>query len=134
MELRNLVGSHILSGIEVGTEKTKRYFREEPCNYIKFTLDGVTYLAREDPDDGYRSYMEELEIVEGTCKIKLPDVSVFCHMRGDTEYEVNDVLVFTDAMNCKEILAIGTENTNDYYPYCVLEYTPENMSCNADKK
>lgn len=44
--------------------------------------------------------------------------------------EVDDILVFVDVKNGKEILKVGTGNTDDYYPYCVLEYTPENLSCN----
>lgn len=47
--------------------------------------------------------------------------------------ERNDILVFHDVMNGKEILAIGTGNFDDYYPYCVLEYTPENMFCNEGR-
>ena len=88
-------------------------------------------MALEDPDDGYRSYMHELEIVEDPCKIKLPSIFVCCHMRENGNYENNDILVFVDFENGKEILEIGTGNYDDYYPYCVLHYYPENMSCNG---
>jgi hypothetical protein len=44
--------------------------------------------------------------------------------------EKNDILCFTDVLSNEVILKIGTGNTNDYYPYCVMEYTPENMYCN----
>lgn len=131
MELKDLAGNHILSGIEVGQKTVERYFYQEACNYIKFTIDGTTYMALEDPDDGYRSYMHELEIVEEPCKIKLPNIFVCCHMRGNGDYENNDILVFVDFENKKEILEIGTGNYDDYYPYCVLNYYPENMSCNG---
>ena len=79
-ELKDLIGKHILSGVETGVLKRKRYWREEECAYVKFTLDGVTYLAIEDPDDGYRSYMEELEISEIPCKVNLPNIEVLCKM------------------------------------------------------
>jgi hypothetical protein len=53
-ELKDFVGKHILSGIEFSTMIRKDYWGEdESVNYIKFTLDGITYLAVEDPDDGY---------------------------------------------------------------------------------
>lgn len=130
MELKDLVGSHILSGIEMGTIRRNAYGYFEQCEFIKFTLDGVTYKAVENPDDGYRSYMDELETEDEPCKIKLPNIEVCCHMMGDCLYEKNDVLVFVDSKSGKEILKIGTQNTNDYYPYCILEYTPENMYVN----
>lgn len=131
MQLNEFIGEHILSGIEVGTMQIDDYSWTEICNYIKFTLDGVTLLAAEDPSDGYRSYMRELAIVEEPCKIKLPDIRVCCTMRPDDgKWCKNEVLSFIDVLSGKEILAVGTENYDDYYPYCILEYSPENMYCN----
>lgn len=131
MKLEELTGSHILKGIETGEITREDRWGELNCNYIKFTLDETTYMAIEDPDDGYRSYMEELQTTEEPCRIKVPDIQVVCHMRED-EYEACDVLEFIDAMNGKKILAVGTANIDDYYPYCVMEYTPENMYCNEE--
>ena len=132
MELNDLIGNHVLTGIEYGQKIVRQHFCEENCNYVKFTIDGITYMALEDPDDGYRSYMNELEIVEEPCKIKLPNILVCCHMKGDGEWAKNDILIFVDIENGKTILEIGTENYDDFYPYCVLNYYPENMSCNED--
>jgi hypothetical protein len=134
VELKDLTGKHILSGIEIGKVVREAWYggTEEP-NCVKFTLDGVTYMAVEDPSDGYRSYMEDLVVVEEPCKIRLPDVEVICHMKEDDRYERNDVLVFVDALNGKTILELGTANYDDYYPYCVMEYIPENMNCNATR-
>lgn len=135
IELESLVGEHILSGIETGQRTWLNCFgSEEDTEYIKFTLDDKTYLAIENPDDGYRSYMEDLEIVDEECEVKIPNIRVCCHMRDSNRYEKHDVLVFVDIANGKEILAVGTGNFDDYYPYCVFEYTPENMSCNQNKK
>ena len=128
VELQSLTGKHILSGIETGCVGYGE------ANYVKFTLDGVTYLAVEDPEDGYRSYMEDLVIEDSSCKIRLPNIEVVCHMMEDGRYERNNVLVFVDARNGKTILKIGTENYDDYYPYCVMDYRPENMSCNSGKE
>lgn len=129
MELKDLVGTHILSGIEVGTIGRKVYGDFEQCEFVKFTLDGVTYIAEENPDDGYRSYMDELRIEDEPCKIKLPNIEVLCHWIGDND----DILHIFDANNGKEILVIGTERIDDYYPICVLRYTPENMYCNQER-
>lgn len=138
MELNELVGEHILSGIETGTKQIEGFWGEETCNFVKFTLDGVTYLALEDPDDGYRSYMEELQIVEERCKFPLPNVKVICVMRKSEEeygfHQEDDILSFIDAISRKEILAIGTANTDDYYPWCVMEYYPQNMACNGAER
>lgn len=139
MQLMDLVGTHVLSGIEVGQDRKQTWgYRTELYNFVKFTLDGVTYFAAEDPDDGYRSYMEELRIVDEPCKISLPNIQVVCTMRDDdSEYrwrnQADEILSFVDAKNGKEILAIGTANTADYYPWCVMEYKPENMACNGAK-
>ena len=133
-ELENLVGKHILSGIEIGVMDCKSVWGElYHCNFIKFTLDGVNYLAMEDPADGYRSYMSGLEISDTPCKIRLPNIEVVCRMRSDGRWERNDVLEFIDILNGEIILAVGTANYDDYYPYCVLEYAPENMSCNEGR-
>lgn len=135
IKLEDLCGKHILSGIEVGSMKVEGFWRGfKDANYIKFTLDDTTYLSIENPDDGYRSYMEDLAVVDEGCSIELPNIEVVCTMREDGRYGKNDILVFVDTGNGKEILAVGTGNTGDYYPYCVLEYNPENMSCNEERR
>jgi hypothetical protein len=133
MELENLKGCHILKGIELGTREVDGFWKKTNSNYIKFTLDDTTYLAVEDEADGYRSYMRELEIVDEKCKIKIPNIQVVCKMRKE-RYEDCDILEFIDLMNGEMILAIGTGNTNDYYPYCCFEYYPEKMACNEERR
>ena len=132
MELKDLVGKHILQGIELGTEPADQGFWSVDSNFILFALDGVTYKATENPDDGYRSYLNDLEIVDKKPHIKIPDVEVVGIMREDDDSEKNDVIEFRDVNNGRCVLAIGTGNTYDYYPYCVLSYKSENMSCNDE--
>ena len=133
MKLENLKGQHILQGIEVGVMDIKNVWDEkESVNFVKFCLDGTTYLATEDPDDGYRSYMNELETVDEGCAVKLPDIRVFCKMRAYDRYG-SDILEFYDIESAKCILAVGTDCSDSYYPYCVLEYYPENMACNKGR-
>ena len=134
MQLEDLKGKHTLSGIEIGSrEFDDGYGYMEERGFVKFVLDGKTYMAVEDPSDGYRSYMEELRVTDEECAVKLPDISVCCVMKDDSEWGTNDVLEFVDLGNGNIILAIGTQNTDDYYPYCVMEYFPEKMSCNEGK-
>lgn len=140
MKLSELVGTHVMTGVETGTVQIKdwrdKFF--ENCNYVKFKLDGVTYMAVEDPDDGYRSCCRDLEIVDERCRISLPQILVECKMRGNSYYgfnskEINDILEFYDAGNNQMFMAVGTGNTEDYYPYFVFEYKPELLSCNVMK-
>lgn len=131
MKLEDLCGKHILSGIEFGSMED---LYGDIVNYLMFTLDGKTYRAVEDSDDGYRSFCRELEIVECECKTKLPDIKVFCEYQdiigGGVWDEEADVLVVVDAKSQLPILRVGTGNTNDYYPYCVMHWMPENMAIN----
>lgn len=136
MELKELTGKHFLSGVEMGTETFVGFWgREETRSFVKFTLDGVHYMATEDPDDGWRSYCQGLEIADMPPAVTFPPVEVIGAMMPDREewWETNDVLVLTDAITGKSVLEVGTANTNDYYPCCHFEYHPENMACNAAK-
>lgn len=121
MELTELQGTHIWSGIEVGCNK------DDDAQYVKFTLDGVTYLAIEDPDDGYRSFMQELRIVSEPRKVALPNVNVMCHYSGESD---SDILEFYECATKNLIMRIGTDEIDNYYPYCVMEYYPEKLSIN----
>lgn len=135
MDFNDLIGAHVLSGIETGKRDVERHFGKEECNFVKITLDGVTYLATENTDDGYRSYMDELQIVEERCKFALPDIKVVCTRRSGGSWDVcgYDVLDFIDIETGKKILAIGTDHTESYYPMCIMEYHPENMACNSGR-
>lgn len=131
MELKDLCGKHILSGIETGVVKQDG----EQCNYIKFCLDGVCYLAVEDPSDGWRSYCQELIITSEPCKIKIPNVEVIGTMNYDEFNERDDdVLTLIDAITGKEVLSVGTLSFDDWYPCCLMEWTPENLSCNIGRE
>ena len=137
MELKDLVGIHLMTGIETGTIKINGWwYKSNNCNYVKFRLDNVTYMAVEDPEDGYRSCCNELEIVDEECKTKLPAILVECKMREDSNVtgwrkEKNDILEFYDAVKKQMLMAVGTGNIDDYYPYFVFAYMPELLSCNS---
>ena len=124
MELKDLVGKHLLSGVDYTNGS------DGEMNVL-FCLDGVTYEAREDPDDGYRSYMKDLKTTKKRCTNEFPAQPVVCEWTdSESNYGVDDILLIKDAKNGLVVLKIGTCNTNDYYPWCEMEYTPENLSCN----
>lgn len=135
MKLNELAGKHILQGIELGETTARDWCGEKTVQCVKFTLDGITYMAIEDPSDGYRSYCSDLVIGDKPCEVLLPNVEVVCVPRfnGVQYCSASDILEFIDCNNGKTVLLVGTNNTNDYYPYCIFEYTPENLSCNEKK-
>lgn len=131
LNLQSLCGEHFLSGVELKKEEIEIGYGKETCEVILFTLDGVTYRLVENPDDGYRSYCEEISISEKPPRFSFPPVKVLCSMMDNSDYEKNDCIVIRDCANGKTILEAGTKNYDDYYPYCHFSYTPENMACNG---
>lgn len=122
MELLDLCGEHILSGIERG--QTNDTWDGAIANYIKFCIDGINYMAVEDPADGYRSYLNDLYTTEERCKIILPATRVIVIR------ETDQIISFVDMGTTKIVLRIGTGDYGDYYPYCIQDWYPENLSCN----
>lgn len=130
VELNELCGMHKLSGVDFGTTTyTNTWGETETADVIRFILDGVTYEAIEDPDDGYRSYMKELRTTDERVRYTFPSVDVLCSLSEEND---GDILCFRDVENGKTILEIGTDYTDGYYPYCVFNWMPERMACNEN--
>lgn len=133
MELSDLTGLHTLSGVDVGDMEVEDEWSGELqfCQYVKFTLDGVHYMAVEDPDDGYRSRCRDLVISDTPPKYSFRPQSMNCYMKANDEggYK-NDILIMEDIQTGEIILEVGTGDYNDYYPYCHFLYRPEGMACN----
>ena len=57
MQFEDLVGLHQLSGVDESSEVRPSGWGsgDESVGVILFIIDGVTYKAVENPDDGYRS-------------------------------------------------------------------------------
>lgn len=131
MELKDLLGEHILTGVDTLQVERDGWRNPDICEAVRFTIDGVHLLAVEDPEDGYRSYMRGLEISLE------PPINTFppCYVTGrevpDGYYE-NDIIELVDNVTKRVVLRIGTEDVNDYYPVCIFEYSPENMAINNE--
>lgn len=135
MELKDLVGKKILDAVDFSNEGVKRDYDEsyENCNVCRFRLDGVVYSAIEDPSDGYRSAMRELQIDEkAEVKNSFPSTEVVCRHRDEGRYDSDDVLEIIDTTTGKTILEVGTLSTDDYYPCYVANFDPTVMAINAD--
>lgn len=129
MKLKDLVGEHELSGVDTTTEKVNQYqdyFQD--CEVVRFVIDGKTYKATEDPHDDYRSYLKELEVTDEKVTNRFPPQKVVGKMKDDS-----DTIQFIDVVTGKVVLEVGTDDTNDYYPYCVLHWSPENLAINVGK-
>jgi len=121
MELKDLVGEHVLTGIGEGTLPGS-------CeNYFSFELDGHVYTAIEDEEDGYRSSMAEIAVDQFTAETRLPNVRVVATMDDDG---YNEILTLTDMLSGKPIANIGTEDFHGYYPCFTAHWMPENMAVN----
>lgn len=127
MELKDLVGQHKLTGVFIGTKKINHYGRQEDVLFITFILDGITYTATEDPDDGYRSAMKNIIISNEKVSNIFPPIEVLAMMEEDRSGRKYDVLKLINIVTGKTILAVGTKDIDDYYPSYVSEWMPENI-------
>ena len=134
MELKDLAGKHKLSGIDMLNESIKGTWGDEfeDCQVVRFILDGATYSAIEDPEDGYRSSMDEIRIDNGVVVNTFPDQEVLCVYVDDNGNEC-DILEVRNINTGESIMTVGTDHTDDYYPSFVCEWYPERMDINKDK-
>jgi hypothetical protein len=138
MELKDLIGLHQLGGVDMSSDPLSKWSgRErddyEQCEVINFVLDGKTYTAIQDPDDGYRSHMREIMISDYHVSNVFPPIQVLGIMRESYRGDEHDIIDFYDTKNAKLVLSVGTKYTNDYYPSWVAEFNPVNMSINDDR-
>ena len=129
-----LLGLRTLTGFEGGItiQRKDSYFHDEDSYAVIFILDDVTYMAIEDVNDGYRSSLEQLIITDRECKNKIPPHLVRGKFRKDDTYGKNDTVEFIDVITNSVVMAIGTDNIDDYYPGCVMEFNPTELAVNKE--
>lgn len=135
MELKDLIGEHILDAVDFSTEQVKNLW-DDFCDsqVIRFRLDGKVFTAIEDPDDGYRSCMKELFVGDWPMSNAFPPVRVLCrHKDHNEDGEVSDILELIDAITGEAIVQVGTEEIDGYYPSFVAVFRPEAMAINNPK-
>ena len=130
IELKTLVGFHTLYGVDGVKHSIDGLDRYDESQVVNFDLDGVTYSAIEDPEDGYRSMLDKLIVSNESISNRFPGCKVLGSYDSNS---VDDILEFRDVTTGKVVLRIGTENTDDYYPNFIGVFIPENMLINADK-
>jgi hypothetical protein len=89
-----------------------------------FKLDDMVWCAIEDACDGYRSYLGSIEETkpEGLIFISSPLARVRIERYEQSTDEGFRLIDVSDG-HCW--LRVGTDNTDDYYPYFVFEYAPK---------
>lgn len=122
VQLADLVGEAVLDAVDLGEIKIKGV--PDIANCIRFRLDGIIFVATEDPDDGYRSSMDDIQVDPSDAKIKnvFPGVQVLCRMSGKHNTVILEVV---NLKNNKLVLEVGTDDTEDYYPSFVSSFNPE---------
>jgi len=121
ISLDDLVGPHVLTGVDTDSRESTHRMADS----ISFTLDGQTYLAVEDPDDGYRSTMDYIARVDEPILNQFATgVKILARM---SPHNSENILELLNAETGKTILRVGTDNIDDYYPCWVAEYNPENL-------
>lgn len=135
MELSDLIGKHNLAGVDMWIVPFKEEWQEryQDAQAILFELDGVSYQAIEDPEDGYRSMMREIQPVGILPNNRFAPVEVLAVMRLAEVRYGNDILDMYDTITGKLVLSVGTDHNDDYYPSFVAEFTPENMAPNQGR-
>jgi hypothetical protein len=132
MELKDLVGEHRLSGVDYTTAPKDSEWADRDSQVCRFELDGKTYMAIEDPSDGYRSSMRDIRESAERPVNRWRPCRVLASMSERSQYgEREEVLELRDMKTGRTVLRVGTSNVGDYYPSFVSEFTPEALALNA---
>lgn len=136
MELEDLVGGHVLDAVDFSNEQVKTWGdRYEDCQVVRFRLDGVVYIATEDPSDGYRSRMQNLTTGDWNMNNVFQPHHVLAVHRTQGVYGLeDDILELYDTITGDVILTVGTEHVHDYYPSFVASFSPTAMALNQTSK
>lgn len=138
-DFSSLIGKRELSGVQFVDGKliSRKY---KYCQAVLFILDDVVYAAIENPDDGYRSYLEKILVIDDEIVIsqitnRFTPQKVQVTYIEELGYSGQRVLYFDSVNNAKrlEVLIIGTMWDDNYYPYCVMNFYPENMEVNQNE-
>jgi hypothetical protein len=132
VDLDSLVGEHVLDAVDTFSESIKQYGNHfEDCSIIRFRIDGTVYTAIEDPDDGYRSSLGQLFVsTDEPMKNVFPSVRVLGRKKENERSAIHDTLQFVDVVSGEVVLEVGTDNTDDYYPWFVSSFWPDRMAVN----
>ena len=130
-------GMHLLSGVD--EFRIEQDWGDDIDGWA-IILDGETFIAYYDPDDGYRSYAGFRKATDEEKKSiniinKFPPQEVFSASYRETVtedgWEMKDAETFRLLNLCGGlVLEVSTDYSEDYYPHGHVEYRPENLPVN----
>lgn len=136
-ELKDLIGVHVLTGVDYSeAERVRDRWApdiETNASVLRFILDGVTFRATEDPDDGYRSSMREIGVSLDPVKNVFAPCTVLCRYLDSRAGGASNLIEMLDTTTGKQVLCVGTDNSDDYYPSFTANFLPEHMAVNLPK-
>ena len=138
VELDDFIGKeYLLTGVDKEripnpNYDEDRYYEDETLNVIRFVLDDVIYQVEENPDDGWRSSMRDIKVIDTNIQNRFGSVTVKAQWMAHSDYVENYVVEFVDVLSNKVVLSVGTGNWNDWYPYFVDRWEPQNLYVNRD--
>lgn len=134
IELKDFDGKVMqLQGVDESHLSVEKWGSFEDASLIRFKLDGVVYVAIEDPSDGYRSYLGELKVDDTDITNPFSGVEVIGVYKTGSEGRSCDILDLVDTTTKEVVLSVGTDDDDDYYPCFVSHFQPRNMSVNSGK-
>jgi hypothetical protein len=92
------------------------------CNCFK--IGKQVFEAIEDESDGYRSYLQSVEITKDELVFPRRMLSWVKILEWEDDYDGN-YYKFTDVKDGHVWLRFGTNTTDDYYPWFYFEYQPK---------
>lgn len=134
VKLEDLVGRHMLdvamvmSRLPVDDDDWS-----EEVDVMSFGMDGKTYTATEDADDGYRSMLGSLEVEDGHTTAILSGTHIereveikYFSKYPDTKpcnHEWCDIIRIIDVQTKHIWLELGTDHSDKYYPFCIMRWS-----------
>lgn len=135
VEMDSFRGLYVLDAAEPGHQKIDTgdpYDGVEDAGYLLFRLDGIVYMAIEDPQDDYRSSMRALiEVPNAKMKNVFSPHAVYPRFIDDAE---GRILEFVDLVTQLPVIEVGTHASDSYYPSFRGEFLLENLEMNRAKK
>ncbi|MCK9429220.1 MAG: hypothetical protein M0R17_04390 [Candidatus Omnitrophica bacterium] len=92
---------------------------------FKFRIGNLSLEAIEDEEDGYRSCLQELKVLDKNLLILFREnVTICIHPNSN----IDGIVLIND--NQEIVLEIGTDNSDNYYPSFLFYYKPELLTFN----
>ena len=117
---KDLYGIYTLSGCEYSFDKNG-------FSSMRFILDGNTYEAVRDPEDGYRSSLGGIYRTTENCVQNIPDVEVEIMECPESNLNGIQFVVREDGYSARIVITVVTDHYDSWYPCAVMNFAPENF-------